>query len=88
MFHKMFACQNFLKQSCRKFYKEQKLFYGHLMKMITTCSKRAHKVELGAVLTLSKILLSPSATSLPERFWKVHIFSSMLNWSLLQSKNL
>jgi hypothetical protein len=31
----MFACQNFLQQSCSKFYKEQKLFYGHLMKMIT-----------------------------------------------------
>jgi len=76
----MFACQNFLQQSCRKIYKEQKLCYGHLIKMITTCSKRAQKAELGAILTLSKILQSPSATSLPEGFWKLYIFSSRLNW--------
>jgi len=50
----MFACQNFLKLSCRKFYKEQKLFDGHLMEMTTTCLKSAHKADLGAVLTLSK----------------------------------
>ena len=54
----MFACQNFLNQSSRKFYKEQKLFHGHLMKMITTCSKSAYKADLGAVLALSKSLLS------------------------------
>ena len=53
----MFACQNFLKQICNTFYKEQKLFHGHLMKMNTTCSKSAHKADLGAALTLSKILL-------------------------------
>ena len=29
-----------------KFYKEQKLFYGHLIKMCTTCSKMAHKSDL------------------------------------------
>jgi len=46
----MFACQNFLKKSCSKFYKEQKLFYGHLIKMTTTFSKLAHNAELGAVL--------------------------------------
>jgi len=50
----MFACQNFLKKSCRKCYKEQKLFHVHLMKMITTCSKSAYKADLGAVLALSK----------------------------------
>jgi len=43
---------------------EQKLFYGHLMKMTTTCSKSSYKAELGAVLTLSKILQSRGATSL------------------------
>jgi len=43
----MFACQNILKQSCRKFYKEQKLFYGHLMKMITSSTKVTHKTVLG-----------------------------------------
>ena len=54
----MFACQNFLQQSCSKFYKEQKLFYGHLMKMITSCSNSACKAELGVVLALSRIWLS------------------------------
>ena len=72
----MFACQNFLKQSCIKFYKEQKLFHCHLMKMITTCSKSAYKADLWAVLTLSKILLSPGATSLPDRFWKISLYPS------------
>jgi hypothetical protein len=43
----MFTCQNFLQQSCSKFYKEQKLFYGHLMKMITSSSKVVHKADLG-----------------------------------------
>jgi hypothetical protein len=84
----MFACQNFLKQSCSKFYKEQKLFYGHIKKMTKTCPKRAHKEELGAVLTLSKILPSPSATSLSEGFWKLYIFSSRLIWLLLQLTNM
>jgi len=50
----MFACQNFLKHNCSKFYKEQKLLHGHLMQMSTTCLKSAYKVDLGAVLTLSK----------------------------------
>ena len=50
----MFACQNFLQQSCSKFYKEQKSFYGHLMKMITNSSKVAHKTDLGLFPTLRK----------------------------------
>jgi len=79
----MFAYQNFLKQSCSKFYVEQKLFHGYLMKMIKTCSKSTHKADLGAVLTLGKILLSPGATSLPDQFWELHISSSRPNWSLL-----
>jgi len=67
----MFACQNFLNKSCSKLYKEQNLFHGHLMKMITTYSKSAYKADLGAVLALS-----PGATSLLDRFWKLHISSS------------
>jgi len=54
----MFACQNFLQKSCSKFYKEQKLLYGHLIKMITSSSKVAHKADLGAVLALNQIWLS------------------------------
>jgi len=64
------------------------MFQGHLMKMTTTCSKSARKADLGAVLTLSKILLSPGATSLPGRFWELHIFASRPNWPLLQLTNL
>jgi len=51
----MFACQNFLQQSCSKFYKEQKLFYGHLMKINTSSSKVAHKADLWLFPTLRKI---------------------------------
>jgi len=69
----MFACQNFLQQSCRTFYKEQKMVDGHLMKMITSCSKSACKAVFGAVLTLNQIWLSPGATSLLDRFWELHI---------------
>ena len=64
----MFACQNFLQQSCSKFYLEQKLFYGHLMKMITSSSKSALKADLGAVLALNQIWLSPGVNSLRDRF--------------------
>jgi hypothetical protein len=32
-----------LKQSCGEFYREQKFQYGHLMKMIITSLKMAHK---------------------------------------------
>ena len=48
----MFACLSNLKQSCRELYVEQKFFYGHLMKMCTTCSKMAHKSGLKAVSTI------------------------------------
>ena len=51
----MFACQNFLQQSCSKFYKEQKLFYGHLMIMITGSSKVTHKSNLRLFPTLCSI---------------------------------
>ena len=67
----MFACQNFLQQSCSKFYKEQKLFYGHLMKMITNSSKVTHKADLG---------LSWNET---DRFWKLYISQSQPIWLLL-----
>jgi len=40
------------------------LFYGHLMKMITSCPKSACKAELGAVLALSRFWLSPGFNSL------------------------
>ena len=62
----MFACQNFLQQSCSKFYKEQKLFYGHLMKMITNSSKVAHKADLGLFSTLRKFSKSWGLCSLLE----------------------
>ena len=51
----MFACQNFLQKSCSKFYKEQKLFYGHLMKMITTSPKVTHKAKLGMFLSMESL---------------------------------
>ena len=50
----MFACQNILQKICSNFYKEQKLFYGHLMKMTTTSSKLTHKADLGLFPTLRK----------------------------------
>ena len=62
----MFACQNFLQQSCSKFYKEQKLFYGHLMKMITNSSKVTHKADLGLFPTLRKFSKSWVLCSLLE----------------------
>ena len=48
----MFACLSDLKQSCSKFYKEQKLFCDQPMKMCTTCSKGSHKPVLGLDSTL------------------------------------
>jgi len=51
----MFACQNLLQQSCSKFYKEQNLFYGHLMKMTTSSSKGTHKADFGLFPTLRNI---------------------------------
>jgi len=80
----MFACQNFLKKSCSNAYKEQNLFHGHLIKMITSCSKSACKAILAAVLALSKILLSPGVTSLLDQFWQLHISLSRPIWPLLQ----
>jgi len=74
---------NFLQQSCSKFYKEQKLFYGHLMKMIPSSSKSAYKAVLGADLALNQIWLSPGATSLHDRFWELHISQSRPIWLLL-----
>ena len=53
----MFACLSNLKQSCSKFYKEQKLFCDQPMKMCTTCSKGSHKPVLGLDSTL-RIFLS------------------------------
>ena len=80
----MFACQNFIQQSCRKVYKEQKLFNGYPMKINTTCSKRAHKANLGAVPTLRIFLSHSGVTSLSEGFWKLYIFSSWLILLFLQ----
>jgi len=64
----MFAWQNFLQQSCSKFYKEQKLFYGHLMKMITNISKLTLKADLGLFPTLRKFSKSWNETSLLDQF--------------------
>ena len=64
----MFECQNFLQKSCSKFYKEQKLFYGHLMKMITNSSKLTHNAALGLFPTLRKFSKSWSEISLLDRF--------------------
>ena len=58
------------------------------MKIITTCSNLAHKAELGAVLALSKILLSPGALSLLEGFWKLYTISSTSIWLLLHLTKL
>jgi len=58
----------YVKTFYSKFYKEQKLFYGHRMKMNTSIAKVAHKADLGAVLALNQIWLSPGATSLLDRF--------------------
>ena len=80
----MFACQNFLHQSCRKFYKEQKLFYVHLMKMKTSSSKVTHKADLGLFPTLRKFFEVRGRSSLLDRFSKLHIFQTRPIWLLLQ----
>ena len=64
----MFACRISLQQSCIKFYKEQKLFYDHLMKLITTSSKVTHKADLGLFPTLGKISKSWNTNSLLDQF--------------------
>jgi hypothetical protein len=43
------------KQSHSKFVLEQNLFYGQLMKMVGTCSNRAHKPGFHAISALRKI---------------------------------
>ena len=50
----MFACLSNLKKSCIKFYMEQTLFRGQVMKMCGTVSNMAHKSDLGADSTLRK----------------------------------
>jgi hypothetical protein len=50
----MFAWLCTLKQSCSKFYKEQKLFNDLEPEMCTTCSKMAHKLDFSAILVLRK----------------------------------
>jgi hypothetical protein len=44
------------------------LFYGHLMKMITSSSKVTHKADLGLFPTLGKFSKSWNETSLLDRF--------------------
>ena len=51
---RVFACLSNLKQSCSKFYMEQILFRGQVMKMCGTVSKRSHKSVLGADYALRK----------------------------------
>jgi len=55
----MFACQNFLQKICSNFYKEQKLFYVHLMQMITSSSKVTHKADLGLFPNHADLALAP-----------------------------
>jgi hypothetical protein len=74
----MFASQNCLQQSCRKFYKEQKLFHGHLIKMNTNSSKVTHKADLGLFPTLRKFSESePSSPSWMVRAPPVRQMSSV-----------
>ena len=47
-----------LKHSYCNFYKIQKLFWSHRMKICRTCSKVAQKADFTAVLALRKFLLS------------------------------
>ena len=45
----MFACHNFLQKSSRKFHKEQKLFYGHLIKNDHIKLKSGPQGRFGAI---------------------------------------
>jgi len=81
--HKMFACQNFLKKSGSKFYKEQKLFYGHLMKMITSSSKVAHKADLGLFPTLRDFLKSGISPVCSRVVWIASSLKSRPNQVLI-----
>jgi len=58
----MFACQNFLQQSCRKFYREQNLFYGHLMKLTYLAQKGPTRQIWGCFQHLEKFSKSGIAT--------------------------
>ena len=48
----MFAWLCTLKQSCSKFYEEQKLFNDLELQLRTTCSIVTHKSDVGGVLDL------------------------------------
>ena len=77
----MFACLSNLKQRCRELYKEQKLFYDHLMKMCRTCSKGTHK----SVLRFNwRLKISKSKTSFQFRWLDIgddFTHDSLRNWS-------
>jgi len=81
--HKMFARQNFLKQSCSKFHKEQKLFDGHLMEMTTSCSKVAHKADLGLFPTLRIFSKSWIASVCSRVVWTASSLESRPNQVLI-----
>jgi len=83
VFHKMFVCQNVLQKSCRKFYKEQKLFYGHLMKMNTSRSKVTHKADLGLFSTLREFSKSGIAAVCSRVCCSSSSFNSRPNQTLI-----
>ena len=84
----MFACQNFLQKSCGKFYKEQKLFYSHLMKVITSSSKVTHKAELGLFPTLRKNFLSLATLQFAWSILKTSYLSNQANLALALVDNV
>jgi len=53
------------------------------MKMITTCSKVAHKAVLGVGSTLRKFSKSSGECSLREGSWELYNFSSKPIWLLI-----
>jgi hypothetical protein len=63
-----FACLCTLKQSCSKFYREQKLFYDLGLAMSRTCSKLACQSVLGAVLGSADLAKCGSLTKLNVSF--------------------
>ena len=79
----MFSCQNFLQQSGSKFYKEQKLFYGHLMKMITSSLKVLHKTDLGLFPTLRNFSKSGIASICSRVVWLASSLKSRPNQVLI-----
>ena len=58
------------------------------MKMITTCSKVAHKAVLGVGSTLRKFSKSSGECSLREGSWELYNFSSKPIWLLIQFTKL